>query len=166
MVKLEVVEDEAFLEKPESSKNNALLQDEDDDDFTDTGTSLPLLLSCPTLTPPLDSEISEPSELGDLDESIYDRLSALKDIVPPKTRASISSFAANTASAVSTGVNYSGKGMWVLISSVLLLGIPYALALSEEQALVEAERQQGMMQEGAQGLMAVGEGEGEAKPAL
>lgn len=38
MVKLEVVEDESFLEKPESSKNNALLQEEDDDDFTDTGT--------------------------------------------------------------------------------------------------------------------------------
>lgn len=86
--------------------------------------------------------------------------------MPPKTRASISSFAATTANAVSTGVNYSGKGMWVLISSVLLLGIPYALALSEEQALVEAERQQGMMQEGAQGMMAAGEGQGDAKPAL
>lgn len=39
MVKLEVVEDESFLEKPESSKNNALLQEEDDDDFTDTGST-------------------------------------------------------------------------------------------------------------------------------
>jgi mitochondrial import receptor subunit TOM22 len=67
---------------------------------------------------------------------------------------------------VSTGVTYGGKGMWVLISSVLLLGIPYALALSEEQALVEAERQQSMMAEGAQGLMATGEEQGEAKPAL
>jgi hypothetical protein len=37
MVKLEVVEDEAFQEKPESSKNGALFQ-EDDEDFTDTGT--------------------------------------------------------------------------------------------------------------------------------
>jgi hypothetical protein len=38
MVKLEVVEDEAFLEKPDTSKNGALFQD-DDEDFTDTGTS-------------------------------------------------------------------------------------------------------------------------------
>lgn len=148
MVKLEVVEDEAFLDRPETSKNGALFQDDDDDDFTDT-----------------DSEISEASSLGDLDESIYDRLSALKDIVPPKTRASISSFASSTASAVSTTVTYGGKGMWVVISSVLLLGIPYALALSEEQALMEAERQQGMMQEGAQGMMSAG-GEGETKAAL
>jgi mitochondrial import receptor subunit TOM22 len=57
--------------------------------------------------------------------------------------------------------------MWIVISSVLLLGIPWGLAVSEEQALVEAERQQGMMQEGAQGMMAAGgEGSGEAKAAL
>lgn len=85
--------------------------------------------------------------------------------MPPKTRTTISNFATGTASAVSTGVTYGGKGVWVLISSVLLLGIPYALALSEEQALIEAERQQSMMAEGAQGLMATGQ-EGEAKPAL
>lgn len=91
----------------------------------------------------------------------------MKDIVPPKTRASISSFAASTASVVGTTVTYGGKSMWVVISSVLLLGIPYALALSEEQALMEAERQQGMMQEGAQGMMSAGAGgDGEAKAAL
>ena len=42
MVKLEVVDDEAFLEKPETSKNGALFQEEDDDDFTDTGAPSPL----------------------------------------------------------------------------------------------------------------------------
>jgi hypothetical protein len=47
MVKLEVVEDEAFLEKPEGSKNGALFQD-DDEDFTDTG--LPYLLPSSPLT--------------------------------------------------------------------------------------------------------------------
>ncbi|KPI35138.1 Mitochondrial import receptor subunit tom22 [Cyphellophora attinorum] len=152
MVKLEEVEDAAFLEKPETSRNNALFQEEDDDDFTDT-----------------DSEISSITGDDDLDESLYDRLAALKDIVPPQQRASLSKFASNTSSAVSTGISYGGKGLWVIISSVLLLGIPYALALSEEQALMEAERQQSMMQDGAQGLMAAGgevEGSGQAKPAL
>jgi hypothetical protein len=38
MVKLEVVEDEAFVDRPEGAKNGALFQ-EDDDDFTDTGTA-------------------------------------------------------------------------------------------------------------------------------
>jgi mitochondrial import receptor subunit TOM22 len=67
---------------------------------------------------------------------------------------------------VSTGVTFGGKGVWVILTSVMLLGIPFALALSEEQALVEAERQQSMMAEGAQGLMATGEEQSEAKPAL
>jgi mitochondrial import receptor subunit TOM22 len=175
MVKLEEVEDAAFLEKPETSRNNALFQEEDDDDFTDTGKSSP----SPSPTsgpsriswhhPQTDSEISSIAGDDDLDESLYDRLAALKDIVPPQQRATLSKFAQNTSSAVSTGISYGGKGLWVIISSVLLLGIPYALALSEEQALMEAERQQSMMQDGAQGLMAAGgeaEGSGQAKPAL
>ena len=40
MVRLEEVEDETFVEKPEGSKSGALLVD-DDDDYTDTGTLLP-----------------------------------------------------------------------------------------------------------------------------
>lgn len=43
MVKLEVVEDESFLDRPETSKNGALFQEEDDDDFTDTGKDQHLL---------------------------------------------------------------------------------------------------------------------------
>lgn len=46
---------------------------------------------------------------------------------------------------------------------MLLLGIPYALALGDEQQLMEEERQRGLMAEGAQGMIQGGE---EAKPAL
>ena len=114
----------------------------------------------------VDSEISDASDLGAADEeSLFDRIAALKDIVPPKTRTKLYNFTSSVADATSTGVTYGGKGMWVIISSVLLLGVPYALALSEEQALMEAERQQGMMQEGAQGIMQSG-GSEESKPAL
>jgi len=41
MVKLTEVEDEHFSEKPATTKDNALLAD-DDDDYTDTGTTLHL----------------------------------------------------------------------------------------------------------------------------
>jgi import receptor subunit TOM22 len=43
MVKLTEVEDEHFAqEKPQPSKHNVLLaSDDEDDDYTDTGTSLP-----------------------------------------------------------------------------------------------------------------------------
>lgn len=67
-------------------------------------------------------------------------------------------------SATSTGINYGGKGLWILVTSVLLLGLPYALALGDEQQIQEEERQRMLMQEGAQGL--INPGEGEAKAAL
>ena len=41
MVKLTEVEDEHFAEKPRPAKNNALLADEDDDEYTDTGMKPP-----------------------------------------------------------------------------------------------------------------------------
>ncbi|KAI1608121.1 mitochondrial outer membrane translocase complex, subunit Tom22 [Exophiala viscosa] len=142
MVKLEVLEDEHFVNKPEATTDGELLVD-DDEDYTDT-----------------DSEVSDDaaSESGDIDESLYDRIIALRDIIPPKARARISSVTSSVVSATSTTVNYSGKGLWVLATSVLLLGIPYALALGEEQQFLEQERQQQMMAEGAAGLIQSGSG--------
>ncbi|KIW20951.1 hypothetical protein PV08_01530 [Exophiala spinifera] len=150
MVRLEELEDEHFINKPDSTSDGALLVD-DDEDYTDT-----------------DSEIS--SDAGsepDLDESLLDRLSALRDIVPPKTRAKISSVTSTLYNATSTTVTYSGKGLWVLATSILLLGIPYALALGDEQQFIEEEKQRQMMAEGAQGLIQSGEpGQEQARPAL
>ncbi|KAK5049125.1 hypothetical protein LTR84_005548 [Exophiala bonariae] len=150
MVKLEELEDEHFINRPVGSKDDVLLAD-DDEDYTDT-----------------DSEISSASDLDTLsnDETLYERLSALRDIVPPNTRAKISSVSSSIVSATSTTIAYSGKGLWVLATSILLLGIPYALALGEEQQYIEEERQRALMQEGAQGMIQQGGGEGEAKPAL
>jgi mitochondrial import receptor subunit TOM22 len=115
--------------------------------------------------PPSDSEISDASDLATLtpDETLLDRLYALRDIIPPKTRATLSSTASTLYNATSTGITFGGKGIWILTTSVLLLGIPYALALGEEQQLMEEERQRGMMAEGAQGMIGGAE---EGKPAL
>jgi hypothetical protein len=44
------------------------------------------------------------------------------------------------------------------------LGIPYALALGEEQQVMEEERQRGIMERGQEGMLAAGGSEG--KPAL
>ncbi|KIX08612.1 uncharacterized protein Z518_03268 [Rhinocladiella mackenziei CBS 650.93] len=149
MVKLEELEDEHFINKPSSTSDDALLV-EDDDDYTDT-----------------ESEISDDgSDNAALDESLLDRLSALRDIIPPKTRARITSLSSSLYSATSTTVTYSGKGLWVLATSILLLGIPYALALGEEQQYIEEERQRSMMAEGAQGIVQQPGAEGQAKPAL
>ncbi|KAK5449967.1 mitochondrial import receptor subunit Tom22 [Exophiala xenobiotica] len=150
MVKLEELEDEHFMNKPETTSGEALLVD-DDEDYTDT-----------------DSEISDDGSEPELDESLLDRLSALRDIVPPKARAKISSVTSSLYSATSTTVNYSGKGLWVLATSILLLGIPYALALGDEQQFIEEEKQRQMMAEGAQGMIQPADQQagGQAKPAL
>ncbi|KAK7905872.1 mitochondrial import receptor subunit Tom22 [Exophiala xenobiotica] len=150
MVKLEELEDEHFMNKPETTSGEALLVD-DDEDYTDT-----------------DSEISDNGSEPELDESLLDRLSALRDIVPPKARAKISSVTYSLYSATSTTVNYSGKGLWVLATSILLLGIPYALALGDEQQFIEEEKQRQMMAEGAQGMIQPADQQagGQARPAL
>jgi len=148
MVRLEELEDEHFVYKPEGTADGALLAD-DDDDYTDT-----------------DSEISDTDSapISHPDETLLDRLSALRDIIPPKARARISSASSTIYSAANSTVSYGGKGLWVIATSILLLGIPYALALGEEQQYMEEERQRGMMEQGAQGMMTPGGGE--AKPAL
>lgn len=151
MVRLEEVEDESFVDKPESSKDDVLLMD-DDADYTDT-----------------DSELSDASDLGDvasLDESLADRINALKDIVPPQTRAKLSSIASKAYSTTSKTVVFGGKGLWVGVTSLLLLGLPYFLAFAEEQMVLEDERQRQLMSEGASGLLNAGQESGEAKAAL
>ena len=51
----------------------------------------------------------------------------------------------------------------MLATSAFLLGIPYALALGQEQEIIEQEKRQGMMTEGASGLLLPGEAAGEVK---
>ena len=97
----------------------------------------------------------------------------LKDIIPPQTRATLASAASNTYSAASKTVLFGGKSLWVVCTSVLLLGLPYALAFQDEQMVQEEERQRQLMTEGASGLMTTGAdgqgqqvGGGQAKAAL
>ena len=46
-----------------------------------------------------------------------------------------------------------GKTLWVVSTSALLLGVPWALAFSEEQQVQEMEREM-RMQQNAQGVSA------------
>jgi len=54
----------------------------------------------------------------------------------------------------------------VLATSAFLLGIPYALALGQEQEIIEQEKRQGMMSEGASALLQPGEVAGEVRQSL
>ncbi|GAM40766.1 mitochondrial import receptor subunit [Talaromyces pinophilus] len=99
MVKLTEVEDEHFTtEKPIPTKEALLVSDnEDDEDFTDT-----------------ESEISETdSTYEPLNETLYDRLIALKDIIPPQSRRRITATINGLSDATKTTFSFSGKALWM-----------------------------------------------------
>lgn len=93
-----------------------------------------------------ESEASDDEEEYMPDESFADRLAALKDIVPPTYRKTLSNTFSTTSSWVQTSLNYGGKTLWVVSTSVLLLGVPWALAFAEEQQMAEMEREMKMQQ--------------------
>lgn len=144
MVKLEEVPDEELHARQPGPK------EEDDEWDTDT-----------------DSEVSDVEDDDMLDESLFDRIAALKDMVPPTYRKSVSSAATTGYSWASKAIRFSGKTLWVVSTSALLLGVPWALAFSEEQQVQEMEREMRMQQNASQ-LLTQGSNVGQqgAKPAL
>lgn len=92
--------------------------------------------------PPTDSEISSDDEAPPtLDESLSERLLALRDIIPPTTRTTISSFFSTTSGYVTSTLGFGGKALFVLSTSALLLGVPWALAFAEEQQIADMENE-------------------------
>jgi len=85
-----------------------------------------------------------------IDESLFDRILALKDIVPPTTRHSISSRISKTASVFKRGSKIVGNVIWVLTTSTLLVGLPLALILEDESKAVAQEKEMLEQQQGAQ----------------
>jgi import receptor subunit TOM22 len=118
------------------------------------------------LTKPQCAE-SDASDISadDYEESLADRIAALADIVPPTYRKKLSSAADTTYDWATSGLSFSGKALWVISTSALLLGIPWALAFSEEQQMQEMEREM-RMQQGANEVLTGGVGEQSARPAL
>ncbi|GAW21725.1 hypothetical protein EKO27_g9231 [Xylaria grammica] len=130
MVQLQEIVDEHFQEGQAGPE-------EDDADYTDT-----------------DSEISEESEYDPTDETFGERLYALRDIVPPQTRGYISNTISTAGNTVRSVLSFGGKTLWVISSSALLLGIPWALAWAEEQQVLEMEKEMKMREMGGDLLTA------------
>jgi len=118
-----------------------------------------------------DSDASETSSLASDDvtsESLYDRIIALQDILPPTQRRFITSTINTTGSWLKSGLTFSGKALWVVSTSALLLGVPWALAYAEEQQMIEMEREMKMQQSASELLTpgASSQQPGQASPAL
>lgn len=138
--------------------NQVRVADNEDDYYTDT-----------------ESEISSDDEDSDSDEETFaDRLFALRDIIPPTSRSYISNKIESTSNWIKSSLVFSGKIIWVVSTSVLLVGVPWALAFAEEQQVMEMEKEMRMREMGGE-LLSPGTtaesvsqklGEQQGKPAL
>lgn len=105
-----------------------------------------------------ESESESESDFEDDDienETLYDRVVALRDIIPPQQRIQIASVAETTKQFLVTGINKSGSLLWTLTSSALLLGVPLSLAILAETQLQEMEKEM-QLQQSAQDVLAPG----------
>ncbi|KAL8629032.1 hypothetical protein Q9189_005235, partial [Teloschistes chrysophthalmus] len=125
MVHLEEVEDQDLARQQPGP-----FEEDDDGDFTDTDSSLSD-----------DNDDDLPASILP-SETALDRIYALKDIIPPAARRSISSGLSNTFSAFKSLSLLSGKSLYVLSTGGLMVVLPYMMALIEEQQIVEMEREQ------------------------
>jgi import receptor subunit TOM22 len=67
-------------------------------------------------------------------------------MLPPKQRALLANTYASTSQWVGRGLSWGGQALWVVSTSVLLVGLPWALAFSEDQMMADQEAQQKMQQ--------------------
>lgn len=93
--------------------------------------------------------LSSVDSAASVDESLFDRIVALRDIVPPTTRHNIATRVAQTASFVKQSSKLVGNIIWVLTTSTLLIGLPLALIVEDES---KAEAQEKEMLEQQQGV--------------
>ncbi|KAG5513685.1 hypothetical protein PMAC_000723 [Pneumocystis sp. 'macacae'] len=76
-----------------------------------------------------------------LDESLLERLEALKDIIPAVFRARISQKISSVCSVIRSVLFFGGKTLWVIMTSVLLLGTPLVLAIEEEERMIAYDKE-------------------------
>jgi len=119
-----------------------------------------------------ESDASETSSIASStieSETLYDRLLALQDILPPKQRRYLTSTINTTSSLIKSSFSLGGKALWIFSTSALLIGIPFAMAYQEEQQMIEMEREM-KMQQSASELLTPGASSqqpgGQASPAL
>ncbi|ESK94939.1 mitochondrial import receptor subunit tom22 [Moniliophthora roreri MCA 2997] len=115
----------------------------------------PYLSDSDARTASTDSLSSVESDLS-ADETFFDRVSALVDIVPPTTRHKISNRISSTAKFLKTTGKVVGNIVWVVTTSALLVGLPMALILEDEAKIVAQEQEMQEQQAGAQQMLSPG----------
>jgi len=96
------------------------------------------------------TSLSSVSSQISAEESFFDRIAALVDIVPPSTRHNLSSKLSKTTSFVKRSGRIIGNVVWIVTTSALLVGLPLALSLEDEAKIVAQEKEMLAQQQGAQ----------------
>ncbi|RPB24655.1 hypothetical protein L211DRAFT_771032, partial [Terfezia boudieri ATCC MYA-4762] len=133
MVKLSEVTDEHF----EEVQQGPIPSDNDDDfdeEYSDTDSE------ADSSQEESDSEDEDDDGLT-LEESLWERMVALKDMIPIKQRTRMSNLVNGVCGWVSWGVRGGGQVAFVISTGALMVGVPYALAVAEEGQMLEMERE-------------------------
>ncbi|GBB91941.1 hypothetical protein RclHR1_01940018 [Rhizophagus clarus] len=91
---------------------------------------------------------SDDSDSEDLEESILERVLALRDIIPEDTRESLSNKISTIMSFGVKSARLIGNGAWILTTSALLIFMPLAYEIEREHAFDQMENEQLMGQGG------------------
>jgi import receptor subunit TOM22 len=75
------------------------------------------------------------------EETFGERLYALRDMIPPSTRASVSNSVSYTAAWVKWTASKLGSAAWITTTSALLVGLPLMLSIEGEAGLMAQEAQ-------------------------
>lgn len=82
----------------------------------------------------------------DPNETVLERIAALKEMFTPAQRQYVISAASSAAAGAKATTGMFGSGLWYLATTGLLLGVPLAIAIFGETQLMELEKELGGMQ--------------------
>jgi len=115
----------AYLEEVENKDNVLISDEEEEEEYTSS---------------------DEESDIDD-DEEFLSRIIALKDIVPPETRARISNTASSLFSKSFSLLKTIGNSAWVLVTAASILALPVVLEIEREQSAIHQENQKAEQQQ-------------------
>jgi len=138
----------AFVEDDDAS-SGFVTEEEGSDALSDAGSDL---------SDSDDKELERALRLyNPADETLGDRLYALRDMVSPATRQKIAATWNTTTSWTFRGGKLAGNAVWVVTTSALLVVLPLALSIENESMLIQQEGELLAQQQGQQQMLGGGQ---------
>ncbi|KAJ1503118.1 mitochondrial import receptor protein [Coelomomyces lativittatus] len=111
-----------------------------------------------------DDELLNLEEDEVLEEGLLDRLVALKDMVPPETRYTLSQFFSKSFNMGQSVAQFIGKLGWVLSTTGLVMVVPLLFELDKETQILLCEKEQKLREQTAQQMLYPGPGSTSPSP--